>query len=318
MSLNRGFRYIDRIDRRSAGTTVLEYYASRYRHSSREQWRSRIERGAVRLGDREVAADTVLQPGQVLSYDRAPWVEPQPSSTFGLLYEDEHVVAVDKPSALPVLPGGHHLEHTLLALVRARFGGAVQPSPLHRLGRATSGIVLFARTRHALSRLSADFRERRVRKLYRALLSGIGVGDERVVQAPIGRVAYAPTGTLYAAVETGMHATSVFRTLHEDAEGSCSLVEARIVTGRPHQIRIHAAAMGHPLIGDPLYVAGGVPAPIVAGTRAPLPGDCGYHLHATRLEFRHPATNEWVSIFSPPPASFPDLPRPWRSDTTRS
>ncbi len=299
--MNRGFCYKDEIDRDGSGESVLVFYTSRYTHSSESEWLERIERGTVRVDGVAVTPDTVLRAGQVLRYDRAPWAEPEAPSTFDVLYEDDDLVAVDKPSGLPVLPGGHYLDHTLLALVRARFTGEVPPSPLHRLGRATSGIVLFARTDEALRRMTSAFVERRIVKIYRALVAGVGLPSEQVVDVPIGRVPYAPTGELHAATGDGAPSKSIFRLLREDGERSESLAEVKIVTGRPHQIRIHAAAIGHPLVGDPLYIAGGGPAPLVAGRRAPLPGDCGYHLHAMRLAFAHPRTGEGLEVFSRPP-----------------
>lgn len=299
--MNRGFCYKDEIGLDGAGESVIAFYTTRYTHSSEREWRERIEQGAVRLDGAMVAPGTLLRAGQTLSYERAPWNEPDAPSTFEVLHEDGDLLAVDKPSGLPVLPGGHYLDHTLLALVRARFTGEVPPSPLHRLGRATSGIVLFARTEEALRRLTAEFVERRIAKIYRALVAGVGLPSEQVVDAPIGRVPYPPTGKLHAATRDGAPSKSFFRLLAEDREHSQSLVEVRIVTGRPHQIRIHAAVIGHPLVGDPLYIAGGGPGPVVPGRRPPLPGDCGYHLHAMRLAFRHPRTGEDLEVFSPPP-----------------
>jgi len=300
-TLNRGFTYTDRIDADASGETVSGFYSRRYPHSTESEWRERIRDGAIRLDGEPVDEATILRPGQVLSYARAPWVEPEAPCSFGVIYEDDHIIAVDKPSGLPVLPGGHHLEHTLLALVRERFRGEVPPSPLHRLGRGTSGIVLFARTQLALRRLSEAFTERRMTKIYRALVQGVGLAAEQTIDVPIGRVDYAPTRKLHAAVRDGAPSQSICCLLHEDAEQRSSIVEVRIVTGRPHQIRIHMAAIGHPLIGDPLYVAGGIPAPLIPGKRPPLPGDCGYHLHALRLSFHHPVTGAPVDIYSQPP-----------------
>lgn len=300
-TLNRGFTYTDQIDAAGAGETVIAFYSRRYTHSTEAQWRGRIRDGAVLLDGKPVAATTVLRPGHVLTYQRAAWAEPDAPQSFDVLYEDEHIIAVDKPSGLPVLPGGHHLEHTLLARVRERFGGEVPPSPLHRLGRGTSGIVLFARTRRALRCLTEAFTERRVTKIYRALVQGVGLADETTIDVPIGRIDYPPTGKLHAACSDGAPSRSICRVIDADPAQRRSLVEVRIVTGRPHQIRIHMAAIGHPLVGDPLYVSGGIPAPLELGERAPLPGDCGYHLHAMRLSFRHPETGDVVELFSPPP-----------------
>lgn len=299
--MNKGFRYSNHVDRDAAGDSVLAFYTRRYCHSTEAEWRDRIARGAVRVDGRQVASDAVLRAGQTVTYDRAPWAEPDTPTAFGVLYADDQIIVVDKPAGLPVLPGGQRLERTLLALVRARFCGDVPPSPVHRLGRGTSGIVLFARTKDALRRLTAAFADRRVTKRYRALVRGVGLPLEQEVDVPVGRVSYPPTGYLYAATADGAPARSACRLLREDRDRCQSLIEVRIVTGRTQQIRIHTAAIGHPLVGDPLYVSGGGPAPLVAGTRAPLPGDCGYHLHATRLAFVHPALHQPVEIVSPPP-----------------
>ena len=299
--VNKGFRYSNHIDRDAAGESVLTFYTTRYCHSTQLEWLDRIARGAVRVDGQRVACDAVLCAGQVVTYERAPWTEPDTPTTFAVLQADDQIVAVDKPAGLPVLPGGHRLQCTLLALVRARFAGEVPPSPVHRLGRGTSGIVLFARTKDALRVLTAAFAERRVTKLYRALVCGVGLPRERQVDVPVGRVSYPPTGYLYAATAEGAPSRSVFRLLHEDRERCQSIIEVRLVTGRTQQIRIHTAAIGHPLVGDPLYVSGGGPAALVAGARAALPGDCGYHLHATRLAFRDPTSQRPVDIVSPAP-----------------
>lgn len=299
--MNRGFTYTDEIDAEAAGETVIEFYARRYPHSDEHEWRARIDDGSILLDGARVGVETLLRRGQILSYKRVPWIEPDAPRTFGVIYEDEDIIVVDKPSGLPVLPGGQHLDNTLLALVRGRFGGEVAPSPLHRLGRGTSGIVLFARRQGALRRLTEAFTERRVTKVYRALVQGTGLPEETTIEVPIGRVEYPPIGTLHAAKSDGAPSTSICRLLHEDREQRCSLVEVRIITGRPHQIRIHMATVGHPLVGDPLYTHGGLPLPLVPGRRAPLPGDCGYRLHATYLKFHHPTTDTLLSLFAPPP-----------------
>ncbi|MGH7788945.1 MAG: pseudouridine synthase [Candidatus Binatia bacterium] len=313
--MNQGYRYSNQVDGDAAGESVLGFYTQRYAHSTQAQWLDRIVRGAVRLDGQCVASDVRLRAGQILTYERAPWTEPDTPTTFAVLYADEQIIAVDKPAGLPVLPGGERLERTLLALVRARFDGDVPPSPVHRIGRGTSGIVLFAKTRDALRALTAAFAARRVTKLYRALVEGVGLPPQQQVDVPVGRVSYPPTGYLYAALAGGAPSRSAFRLLCEDRVHSRSLLEVRIVTGRAQQIRIHAAAIGHPLVGDPLYVAGGGPAPLVAGTRAPLPGDCGYHLHATQLTFRHPASRQAVEIVCHPP---PRLRRPDEGETRGS
>jgi 23S rRNA pseudouridine1911/1915/1917 synthase len=297
---NRGHTYRERIDGRGAGRAVLVHLCDRFGRAGPAAWRERITLGQVRLDDAPAAAETLLRAGQWLSWSRPPWSEPPVPLDAAVLFEDALLLAVAKPRGLPTMPaGGLYLEHTLLAVVRRRAPGA---SPMHRLGRDTSGVVLFARTDAAAGLVQAAFRERRVGKTYRALCAGHPALDTFSVDAPIGEVAHPLLGTVHAAAAGGRPARSRVRVLErrEGTEGpSGALVDVEIETGRPHQIRIHLAYAGHPLVGDPLFGAGGLPLP---GTSA-LPGDPGYLLHARRLELDHPADGRRLVIeCAPPPA----------------
>jgi 23S rRNA pseudouridine1911/1915/1917 synthase len=186
---------------------------------------------------------------------------------------------------------------------------------MHRLGRDTSGLVLFARTAAAASLVQAAFRARQVGKVYRALCAGHPAADRFTIDAPIGEVAHPLLGTVHAAAIDGRPSRSHVRVL-ERRGGSdapaCALVEVVIETGRPHQIRIHLAFAGHPLVGDPLFGAGGLPIP---GTRA-LPGDPGYLLHALRLELDHPVERRRLLLECPPPPALRYSGPPTMSRTT--
>jgi 23S rRNA pseudouridine1911/1915/1917 synthase len=210
-----------------------------------------------------------------------------------VLFRDAHLLALAKPRGLPTMPAGGFLTHTLLYLVQKAFPGA---TAAHRLGRGTSGLVLFARTDEARRALAKAWRSAGVVKRYRALVSGVPSRETFDVDTPIGLVDHPRLGRVYAAVGEGKPSLTHVRVL--GTRDGQSLVEATIPTGRPHQIRIHLAAAGHPLAGDRLYVAGGVPGP-----RPALPGESGYRLHAHRLELDHPVTGERLVIeCAPPPA----------------
>ncbi len=288
---NQGYTYREQLGALPRGTTVLAYLAGHYRRASEEVWRERLERGEVSLDGRIASALEPLAPGQWLAWARPPWEEPEAPLHFGVLYEDEELLIASKPAGLPTMPGGGFLERTLSALVRARDPAL---TPMHRLGRGTSGLVLFARTARVRAALQSAFRERRVLKHYRALASGWVVAPLSI-RAPIGPVAHPLLGALHAACPNGKPSSS--EVLRAERRGEASLVEVEIATGRPHQIRIHLAYVGHPLVGDPLYGPGGVP----AASCIALPGDLGYRLQAWRLGFHHPATGEW-RLFEEEPA----------------
>jgi 23S rRNA pseudouridine1911/1915/1917 synthase len=169
--------------------------------------------------------------------------------------------------------------------------------PLHRLGRWTSGVVLFARTRLARSAVADNWREGAVAKRYRALASARPERQFFTVETPIGPVPHDRLGTVFAACPDGRPARSRVTVL-ELRDGGF-LADVEIDSGRPHQIRIHLAAAGHPLMGDPLYPVGGRPGP---GSAA-LPGDPGYQLHAARLDLRHPRTGRRLVLRCTPPAA---------------
>lgn len=201
-------------------------------------------------------------------------------------------MAVAKPCGLPTTPGGGFLEHTLLMLVKKSYPEA---APIHRLGRGTSGIVLFARTVRARSVLCRALRQNRITKIYRALAGGIPARDSFSIDAAIGPVPHPKLGTINAACPEGRSALSRVSVLERRAD--TSLLEVRIETGRPHQIRIHLAAAGYPLRGDPLYTFGGG----IDEQKTALPGDLGYLLHAERICLHHPVAGTLVEIWCCPP-----------------
>lgn len=319
--LNQGWTYLDKVRSAVVGQTVLDYYTQRYRHSERAVWQERIESGQILLDGDRTQGNTQLKPGQTLSYARSPWQEPTVPLDFKVLYEDEDLWVVDKPSGLPVLPGGGFLENTLLHQLRSRYPNE-QPVPIHRLGRGTSGAMLIAKSYSAREQLSRQFRRRTadlsstadsncaLSKTYRALIGPTTpeqLCDRFICTYPIGKLPHNQLGYVYGHltnVHTAKQTTHPISSMVSRSEvavlqrsAQSTLVDINIQTGRPHQIRIHLAAAGHPLLGDPLYPIGGVPDP--NGTARP--GDCGYHLHAHHLRFAHPRTGQSITITAPPP-----------------
>lgn len=300
--LNSGWTYRDRVDAGAAGLRALDYYAERYPHSTRQQWRQRLQAGLIRCTGAPVGADDELEQGQELVYRRPPWREPDVPLDIGISYVDKDLIVARKPAGLPVLPaGGEYLEHTMLAIIRARYAGdQLPPAPIHRLGRGTSGLIMFARSAAARRILSVDMRERRIGKRYRALVQGHPHPDNFSIEEPIGLIPYPGFGHVHAATADGKESRSEVHVRERIATGD-TLVDVDIPTGRPHQIRIHLACAGHPVVGEPLYVAGGRPRSPTSKRRLSLPGDCGYRLHAMRLQFTHPRTAAVMAVYCRPP-----------------
>ncbi|MFK8182479.1 MAG: RluA family pseudouridine synthase [Phormidesmis sp.] len=333
--MNQGWTYRDRITAQSAGQSVLAYYTHRYQHSSAAQWQARIEQGQIVLNEQPTSPDTVLQANQTLLYHRLPWAEPKVPLGFEVLYEDEAFWAIAKPSGLPVLPGGKFLQHTLLHQLKQRYPNQ-HPVPLHRLGRGTSGVMLIAKSQRARGILSAQFRQRSLTKTYRTLIGPAPALPTHFTCTDfIGKVPYPRLGYLYARVAPAHPSAKAARSDGEilQRRADATLLQVSITTGRPHQIRIHMAAQGYPLLGDPLYKAGGIPRTLLDdvtdssadgtaddvtdssadgtadgvinsspdGVTDAIPSDCGYHLHAHRIRLVHPHNGKTLCIEAPLP-----------------
>ncbi|MEB3295891.1 MAG: RluA family pseudouridine synthase [Synechococcales bacterium] len=309
--MNQGWIYREKVDRSGAGQSVLDYYSQRYRHSTRQVWQQRIEQGLIQLDGSVTTANTILRSHQQLAYHRPPWQEPEVPLTFHIHLETDDYLVIEKPSGLPVMPGGGFLDHTLLKQLEKQYP-ANPPIPIHRLGRGTSGLMLLARSPLAKSDLTRQMRDRQICKIYHAVVSSVDLPDCFNINIPIGKIPHPVLGEVFAAVadtqKLALSAHSQCRVLQRNA--AQAIVEVQITTGRPHQIRIHLAAVGYPLLGDPLYQAGGgIRVSSLASNEAEdkiaVPGDCGYQLHAHHLTFTDPRSQHSVTVTSPTPFVIP-------------
>jgi 23S rRNA pseudouridine1911/1915/1917 synthase len=249
-----------------------------------------------------------------------------PDVPFEVVHYDESLVVVDKPAGVVVHPGAGRTEGTLVSGLAARFpdlldrdgiGDPSRPGIVHRLDRGTSGLLVVARTAEAFASLVGQFSSRTVERRYLALVAGHVPEEHGVVDAPIGRSSRTPT--LMTVSADGRPAVTRYTVLHRYSELNgvptpvdATLLSVHLDTGRTHQIRVHMAAIGHPVVGDGRYRAGARPRP--GGRRAPFvapgpevlePGRL--FLHAAELGFEHPETGDRVRWSSTLPADLDGL-----------
>src|ERR1700761_9624151 len=208
--LNRGFAYTTIISGKYHGQTLLSHLASLYPHSTPQAWQQKLNLGEVTLDGVTAAGNESVAVGQTLVWNRPPWIEPDTAQHFEVLFEDAHLLAVNKPGGLPTLPGGGFMENTLLRLVQKQTPNA---NPVHRLGRATSGIVLFAKTSQAASHLSRNWNTPKIQKIYRALSQNMAQHDAYEILTPIGLVPHPRIGSVWAANPCGKPSKSLAKVI---------------------------------------------------------------------------------------------------------
>ncbi|MCX7750650.1 MAG: RluA family pseudouridine synthase [Candidatus Bipolaricaulota bacterium] len=249
-----------------------------------------LAEGAVRIGAEVPPRSRRVRAGEEIVVEWAgPGIVPTPLP-IPILYEDEDLVVVNKPRGLKVHPVGSAPEATVVSALLARGplapGEPGRPGVVHRLDAATTGALVLAKTPRARDSLLGQFRRREVKKEYLALVQGDLDVAEGAIEGSLGRDRRHPWRV---AVGGRKDAATEFTVLARGEGRSLLLVRPR--TGRTHQIRVHLSAIGHPVVGDPLY--GGGPGVL--------------HLHAWRLGLRHPATGAWAEWEAEPPPEF----APW-------
>ncbi len=218
-----------------------------------------------------------------------------------IVYEDDDVVVVNKPQGMVVHPAPGHSSGTLVNALMfhckdslSDINGVIRPGIVHRIDRDTSGLLIVAKNNDAHLGLAAQLEDHSLSRVYKTILCG-RLGGEGTVDAPIGR--HKTDRKKMAISQEGRRAVTHYRQL-EELEGGFCLAEMRLETGRTHQIRVHMAHIGHPVLGDPVY---GRPTQFEKKHPALFAGQC---LHAGELTFVHPRTKEKVTVTAPLPANF--------------
>jgi 23S rRNA pseudouridine1911/1915/1917 synthase len=269
------------------------YLASALPQLSRAYLQKLIEQGYVLVNGETTKASQRLKEADSITM-KLPALPAGPAAEampLTIIYEDEDIMITDKPAGLTVHPAPGHPTHTLVNAILAHSpslaGGAepMRPGIVHRLDKDTSGLMVIAKNDPAREYVAAQFKSRTVIKRYLVLVKGRLFPERGIIEAPIGRDPH--RRQRMAIVEAGKEATTRYQ-VREYMDGY-TLVEVTPVTGRTHQIRIHLSAIGHPVIGDPVY---GIKSPYLDRQ----------FVHAYRLGFRLPSTGRYLEFTSPLPA----------------
>jgi 23S rRNA pseudouridine1911/1915/1917 synthase len=290
------------------GTRLDRFLVSVLPEQSRSQIQRLIKDGHVRVGGRQAKANQAVKVGQQIAVEIPAPSDPVPQAEalpLPILYQDADLIVVDKPAGMVVHPAAGHASGTLVnALLHhvgdlSGIGGEKRPGIVHRLDRGTSGLMVVAKNDAAHEELSRQFREREVEKEYAALVWGEVMAGRRI-DAPIGRDPANRKRMSSAPARVRRSREAVTRIVRAEHFGrTLTLALVAIHTGRTHQIRVHLSAIGHPVVGDPLYggVHRRVPGDLRAVTHLERP-----FLHAARLAFAHPADGRRMEFTSALPA----------------
>lgn len=289
----------------AAGARLDRWLADVASDLSRARLQALIDAGRVRVDGAVRKAAYRLHGGEAVEVEVPPLapeaLEPEPIA-LRVIHEDEHILVLDKPAGMVVHPGAGHARGTLAAAVLAHapatagVGGPRRPGVVHRLDKGTSGLLVIAKTPAAYASLTTQLAARTVTRRYRAIVHGRVGLSQGVVNAPVGRdprhrqrMAIRPAGQ-------GKRAVTHYRVLERWPQ--FTYLELRLETGRTHQIRVHLASIGHPVVGDDVYGR--------ARGRRPRAFE-GLALHAAELGFVHPVTEERVEFRAPLPQHMEQL-----------
>lgn len=272
---------------------------------SRTACAAMIKRGLVRVDGRIAKAARTVSAGEHVEADVPPPVAPSASPEdipIAIVYDDRDLCVVDKPAGMATHPAPGSARGTLVNALLAKLGrlpsinGVLRPGIVHRLDKQTSGLLVVAKSDRAMRALSAAIAARRVKRGYDAIVWGVPSNRTGTIDAPIGRDA--SVRTRFAVRPQGRPAVTHYRVRErfEAADVKASLLDVRLETGRTHQIRVHCAAIGHPIVGDATYAAG-----------RPRLGVSRQMLHAARLSFEHPVTGKPLAFESEWPGDFASL-----------
>ena len=287
-----------------SGLRIDKYLSSVNEQLSRSYIQKLLKSGLVLVDGKPVKASYQVDEGDVISLDIPEAVEPEiepENMDLDILYEDQDVILVNKPKGMVVHPAAGHYSHTLVNGLMyhckdqlSGINGVMPPGIVHRIDMDTTGVIIACKNDMAHNSIAAQLKEHSITRRYQAIVHGVLKDDAGTIKGPIGRH---PIDRKKMSINynNGKSAVTHYKVLKRFRQ--YTHVECRLETGRTHQIRVHMASIGHPLLGDLVYGPG----------KCPIPGLQGQTLHAGVLGFIHPRTGEYMEFTAPLPEYFAKL-----------
>ena len=287
----------------TAGDRIDKFLAEQYENLSRSFLQKLLKSGEVMVDGRPVKASYKVAEGDLISFEVPEAVEPEivpEDIPLDILYEDHDVILVNKPKGMVVHPAAGHYTGTLVNALMfhckedlSGINGVLRPGIVHRIDMDTTGVIIACKNDLAHNSIAAQLKEHSITRRYQAIVHGALKDDEGVIDEPIGR---SPKDRKKMAVNynNGKSAVTHYKVLTRFTD--FTHIECRLETGRTHQIRVHMASIGHPLLGDAVYGPAKCPYKLQGQT-----------LHAGILGFVHPRTGEYMEFSAPLPEYFEEL-----------
>lgn len=292
-----------KVNEECAGSRVDSFVASKCEKISRSQAQKLIKEGKILVDNKEIkASDKLMLNQEVIIYENVETNIPETliaeNLEIEIMYEDDDIIVVNKPKEMVVHPAIGNATGTLVNAILGKHqlsdvNGEFRPGIIHRLDKNTTGVLVVAKNNYSHQNISEQIKDRTTKKIYVALVRGIIKENNGVIDMPIGR--HPVDRKKMAVVKSGKNALTNFKVLKRYEEGY-TLVEIEIKTGRTHQIRVHMAQIGFPVVGDDVYSSGKNPF-----------GVTSQMLHAHVLGFIHPSTKKWAEYKASIPEYFENV-----------
>ncbi len=291
-------------------TLVLDYLAARFTYRSRDEWADLLAEGRVRGNGRILTPDDAITQGDVIACDLPETTPPPANYDYQIIYEDEWLLGINKPAGLRVHAKRRYAQANLIYHLRhLRRPPYPEATLVNRLDKDTSGIVLLARDGETLRLMQQLFREKQVTKEYLAVVHGVPNPPAGIIDQPIGRLDSLPGVYRYGVTAEGKTATTRYETRQTFTIRHAPYATLKLYpqTGRTHQLRVHLAALGHPIVGDRLYTMSDAAYLDWCARKTPHPLIQRQALHSAAVQFIHPRTQQPLRLTAPLPADIQTL-----------